>query len=224
MEISASLLNVEYNSNENNEATYRDTFGRLEMARVDYFHIDVMDGKFVEKNTVEQMQAFTSTIKMISSIPLDVHLMVENIKEYVDMFADYEPRIITFQYEAQKENTMEMIEYIKSKGCMVGLAINPDTKIEEIKEFLPYIHNVLIMDVFAGKGGQSFIDETPDKIRELKGYIQENNIDISIEVDGGINYDTAEKVSEAGADIAVVGTFLINSIDYKYTVEELKRK
>ena len=224
MEISASLLNVEYNSNENNEATYRDTFGRLEMARVDYFHIDVMDGKFVEKNTVEQMQAFTSTIKMISSIPLDVHLMVENIKEYVDMFADYEPRIITFQYEAQKENTMEMIEYIKSKGCMVGLAINPDTKIEEIKEFLPYIHNVLIMDVFAGKGGQSFIDETPDKIRELKGYVQENNIDISIEVDGGINYDTAEKVSEAGADIAVVGTFLINSIDYKYTVEELKRK
>ena len=224
MEISASLLNVDYNSNENEEATYRDTFGRLEMARIDYFHIDVMDGEFVEKNTVDKMNAFSSTIKMISSIPLDVHLMVKDIKNYVDMFSDYEPRMITFQYEADKENVKENIEYVKSKGCMVGLAINPDTKIEEIKEYLPYIHNVLIMDVFAGKGGQSFIEDTPEKIKELKEYITENNIDISIEVDGGINYDTAEKVSQAGADIAVVGTFLINAIDYKYTVEELKRK
>lgn len=224
MEISASLLNVEYNSNENNEALYRDTFGRLELARVDYFHIDVMDGEFVEKNTVDKMIAFASTIKMISSIPLDVHIMCKDIKSHVDIFSDYEPRIITFQYEADKEHVLENINYIKEKGIMVGLAINPDTKVEEIKEFLPYIHNVLVMDVFAGKGGQSFIEETPEKIKELKDYITENNIDISIEVDGGINYDTAEKVSEAGADIAVVGTFLINAIDYKYTVEELKRK
>ena len=223
MEVSASLLNVK-------EEGAITTFYRLEMAHTDYFHIDVMDGKFVEDNTIEKMKEYADNLKNVTNIPLDIHIMCKNVKEYVDMFASCEPRIINFHLEAfEKENNVndteiyEMIKYIKSSNCKVGIAINPETDIETVYKFLPVIHNVLVMSVHPGKGGQKFIDETVNKIKKLKDYIENNHLENEIEVDGGINIETAKEVSEAGANMVSVGSYLINSKDYKYTISEMQK-
>lgn len=215
MEISTSLLNVK-------EENPVQIFYNLESAKTDYIHIDAMDGEFVENDTMERMKGYADCLKNISSMPLDVHLMVSDVKKYVDMFASDNPNIISFHIEAV-DNVMDMINYIKNENCKVGIAISPETDIERVYEFLPYIHLVLIMSVYPGKGGQKFMDETILKIEKLKKYIEQNNLENEIEVDGGINDENIEKIKNAGADIAVVGTFIINSKDYKYTISNLKK-
>lgn len=218
MEVSASLLNVD-------ESSAISTFYRIEVAHTDYFHIDVMDGEFVTNNTVDLMKQYADNLKNITSIPLDVHLMCKDVKKFVDMFAPCMPRIINFHIEACSghDEIIDLIKYIKDSGSMVGIAVNPDTDISSIFEYLPYIHNCLVMSVVPGKGGQRFIENSVDKIRTLRSYIDENNLDNEIEVDGGINQDTAIKVSEAGADIVAVGSYLIDSKDYKYTINEIQK-
>ena len=201
------------------------TFFALEIAKTDYFHIDVMDGKFVQNNTQEKMFEYASYIKRISNLPLDIHLMVENVKEVADEFLAVEPNIITFHYEAckDKKEVFDNIKYIKENNCKVGLAIKPDTKIEEILEFLPYIHMCLVMTVEPGKGGQKLIEHTLDKIKELKEYIEKNDIDIDIEADGGINLATVESVKKAGANVLVSGSAILMAKDYKVIIDELKK-
>ena len=201
------------------------TFFALEIAKTDYFHIDVMDGKFVQNNTQEKMFEYASYIKRISNLPLDIHLMVENVKEVADEFLAVEPNIITFHYEAckDKKEVFDNIKYIKENNCKVGLAIKPDTKIEEILEFLPYIHMCLVMTVEPGKGGQKLIENTLDKIKELKEYIEKNDIDIDIEADGGINLATVESVKKAGANVLVSGSAILMAKDYKVIIDELKK-
>ena len=115
-----------------------------------------------------------------------------------------------------------LIKYIKEQDCKVGIAVNPETDITEIYDLIPLVHNVMIMTVEPGKGGQTFITDMTKKIAKLKSYITDNNLDTEIEVDGGINLDNIQEVKNAGADIAVVGTFLINSKDYKDTINKLK--
>ena len=117
---------------------------------------------------------------------------------------------------------MEMIDYIKAEGSKVGLAINPETDIKELYKFLPYIHTVLVMTVKPGYGGQEFMEECVAKIAELKKYIDDNNLENEIEVDGGINFDTIIKCKDAGAERAVVGSFLANAKDINYTMNKLK--
>lgn len=197
----------------------------LEVAHTDYFHIDVMDGKFVKNNTQEKMLDYASAIKQISNIPLEIHLMVENVKENIDDYISLEPNIITFQIEALKseEEILEMIKYIKENNIRVGLAIKPNTSIEEIYKFLPYIHQILIMTVEPGEGGQELIPETILKVETLKKYVEKNNIEIDIEVDGGINSENSKKLQSVGVNILVVGTYIINSKDYKKTIIELKK-
>ena len=216
VEISTSILSVKEESIKK--------FYDLEVAHTDYFHIDVMDGKFVTNNTSQLMNEYVNQIKQISNIPLDVHLMVSNVREYLDEYIPVNPNIITFHYEAVKnsEEIMSLINYIKENNIKVGLSVKPDTKIEEIYEFLPYIHMVLVMTVEPGKGGQKLIEETLNKIKQLKQYIQKNNIELDIEADGGINLETIKKVKEAGIDIAVVGSGIINTEDYKETIKQLK--
>ena len=216
MEVSASILSVK-------EEESVHTFYRLEIAKIDYFHIDVMDGEFVERNSQEEMKKYADNLKNITNIPLDVHLMVEDVKKYVDIFSPNEPRCITFHYEAVKDKTkiMDVINYIKQYS-KVGLSIKPETKIEEIYDFLPYVHNILIMTVEPGKGGQELIPETIEKIKTLKKYIEENNLETEIEADGGINLSNINELKNAGVDIAVVGTALIGAKDYKYMVNKLK--
>lgn len=216
MEISASLLSVK-------EEESVHTFYRLELAHVDYYHIDVMDGKFVKKDTSELMKIYADNLKNITNIPLDVHLMVEDVKKYVDIFSSDDPKSITFHLEAtkSKEEVLDLIKYIKQYS-KVGISIKPNTKLEDIYEYLHLVHSVLIMTVEPGEGGQKLIPDTIEKIRKLKEYIIKNGLDTEIEADGGIGLDNIEKLKSAGIDIAVVGTSLISAKDYKYTVNQLK--
>ncbi len=217
VEISTSILSVK-----KGEETA--TFFELETAKTDYFHIDVMDGKFVEKNTYQKMLENASYIKRISSLPLDVHLMVEDVKTAIDDFLAVEPNIITFHLEAckNKEDIYNMIEYIKKNNCRVGISVKPNTNIEEVFEFLPYIHMCLVMTVEPGKGGQTFLTDMLEKIKKLKEYIKEKKLDVDIEVDGGINLKTAPEVKKAGANILVAGTAIIMSNNFKTIIDELK--
>ena len=218
VEVSTSILNVE-------KGKEAETFVKLEKAKTDYFHIDVMDGKFVKKNTYDKMFSYSSYIKRISNLPLDVHLMVEDVKTAVDEFLVVEPNIITFHLEAfkEKEEIKNMINYIKQNNCKVGISIKPETKLEEVYEFLPYVHLCLIMTVEPGKGGQTYLKEMTKKVSDLKKYVDENNLEIDIEVDGGINLVTAEEVKKAGANILVSGTAILLAKDYKEIIDELKK-
>ncbi len=216
-EISASMLTLK------KENAIR-TMYNLEAGKIDYFHIDVMDGKFVEKNTLEVMKDYALTVSHISNLGLDVHLMVNNIKEFIDEYLMLSPKIITFHIEAtnNEEEVMDIIKYIKDNGSRVGIAISPKTNINEIKKYLKYVHLVLIMTVEPGKGGQKLIPETLKKVSELKKYIESNNIDIDIEVDGGINDITAKQAIDAGANILVVGNYLTSSENISEDIKKLK--
>ena len=218
VEVSTSILSVK-------KGEESATFFELEAAKTDYFHIDVMDGKFVEKNTYEKMLESASYIKRISNLPLDIHLMVEDVKEAINDFIAVEPNIITFHYEAckDKQEVYDLIKYIKENNCKVGIAVKPNTKVEEIFEFLPYIHMCLIMTVEPGKGGQTLITDMVEKIEKLKEYVDNNNIEIDIEADGGINLKTAPIIKEAGANVLVSGTAIVMAKDFKPIIEELKK-
>ena len=152
VEISTSILSMI-------KGKESETIFALEKAKTDYFHIDVMDGKFVEKDTYEYMLNVSSYIKRISNLPMDVHLMIEDVKKGVEDFGAVEPNIITFHLEACKsdEEVMENIELIKSFNSKVGISIKPNTNIEEVYKFLPYVHMCLIMTVEPGKVGQTLI-------------------------------------------------------------------
>ena len=217
VEVSASLLSVE-----NIESTK--LFLDLETAKIDYFHIDVMDGKFVEKNTVEQMYENASSIALVSSIGMDVHLMVKDVDRYVEDYLPFNPKIITFHIEAVKDENdiLRTINKIKDSGSRVGIAINPDTDIEKIKPYLDKIHVAFVMTVYPGKGGQKLIPETLDKVSKLKKYIFENDLDTEIEVDGGINDLTYKDAIDAGADIIAVGSYLVFSDNFSETVKKIK--
>lgn len=219
IDISASVLNVE-------EENAIHTFYNLETSKINYFHIDAMDGKFVENNNLDLMKDYSLTIKQISNLGLDVHLMVENPEAVVEDFSLYAPDIITFHIESTKteERTKKLIEFIKSEGIKVGIAISPDTSIDEIKPYLKYIHLVLVMTVVPGKGGQKLIPETLNKVRFLKEYVYQNNIDIDIEVDGGINDLTSKDAIEAGANMLVAGMYILKSENMNEAVKKLREE
>ena len=218
VEISTSILSMK----KGEEAK---TILGLEKAKTDYIHIDVMDGKFVEKNTYKTMLENSSYVRRISNMPLDVHLMVENLDESIDDFLSVEPNIITFHYEAckDKEEVMKYIQKIKENNCKVGISVKPETNIEEIYEFLPYIHMVLVMTVEPGKGGQTLLTDMVNKIAKLKKYVDDNNIEIDIEADGGINLNTVDAVKDAGANVLVSGIAILIAKDYKTIIDELRK-
>ena len=217
MEISTSILNVK-------KENCIQTFYNLETAGTDYFHIDVMDGEFVENNTVELMTEYAEYLNNITNVPLDVHLMVKDVMSFIKSFMVFEPRIITVHYESakNKEELMKWINYIKENNSKVGISIKPNTSIEKIYDILPFIHTVLVMTVEPGKGGQKLIPETIGKIKNLRKYINENNLEVDIETDGGINLDNIEEIKDAGIDIAVAGTCIIESKNFKETINMLK--
>jgi len=217
VEVSTSLLSVK-------KENIIQTIYNLEVAGTNYFHIDVMDGKFVEENTSELMNEYCEYLNTISNTPIDVHLMVQDVESYIKNYLIYNPNIITLHYETIKEKNkiMELIKYVKQNNCKIGISIKPETKIEEIYEFLPYIHLVLIMTVEPGKGGQKLIPETIEKIKALKNYLDLKNLEIDIEADGGINIENVQQLKDAGTNIVVVGTSIINSENYKDTIQKLK--
>ena len=217
MEVSTSILSVKKDD-------CIQTFYNLETAGTDYFHIDVMDGRFVENNTVDLMTEYSEYLNSITNIPLDVHLMVEDVMSYIKSFLSFEPRNITVHYEAAKneKELLEWLSFIKENNCKAGISVKPNTPIKEIYGILPYVHTVLVMTVEPGKGGQELIPSTIERIKTLKEYIDTQGLEIDIEADGGINLDNVQSLKEAGCDIIVAGTSIISSNDFKETISKLK--
>lgn len=217
VDISTSLLNAEKDK-------VIHTIYELEEAKTNYFHIDVMDGEFVKNNTHDTMLEYCEYLDNITKVPLDVHLMVKDVKNFIDSYLIFNPNILTFHYEAckDKEEVLELIKYVKEKGRRVGISIKPNTKVEDIYEILPYVHLVLVMTVEPGEGGQELIKSTVDKIKQLKEYREENNYNFDIEADGGINVENSQELIEAGADILVCGSAILKSDNYVETIRRLK--
>lgn len=217
VEVSTSVLSVK-------QGEEVPVFLALEKAKTDYFHIDVMDGKFVEKNTYSEMLSYAQTIKRISNLPLDVHFMVKDVEQAIDDFSAVCPNQMTFHYEVSKtpEEILARIQKIKECHAKVGLSVKPETNVEEIYPYLPYIHTVLIMTVEPGKGGQTLLTDMVEKIKQLKRYCSQEEIEIDIEVDGGINLRTAPLVKQAGANILVAGTAILMANNYQTIIQELK--
>lgn len=218
IEISTSILNMI-------KGKESETIFGLEKAKTDYFHIDVMDGKFVKNDTYNNMLNLSSYIKRISNLPMDVHLMVEDVKKGINDFSSIEPNIITFHFEACKNENevMECINLIKQNNSKVGISVKPNTPIESVYKYLPFVHMCLVMTVEPGKGGQTLLSEMLDKIKELKKFIDENKLEIDIEADGGINLKTCDDVKNAGANVLVSGTAILMAKDYKEIIDELKK-
>lgn len=217
VEVSVSILNVK-------DDKAIQTLYNLETAGVNYFHIDVMDGKFVKNDTTNKMLEFSEYLNQISNLPLDVHLMVEDVESYIKSFAIFEPNIMTFHLEAakRKEEIFKWIKLLNENNIRVGISIKPNTKVEDIYDYLPFVHLVLVMTVEPGEGGQKLLTDTIEKIKELKKYINENNLEVDIEADGGINTENAEIVKQAGANILVSGSAIVKATDYKEVVNKLK--
>ena len=208
--ISPSILSADF-------ANLQSEVEELEKAGADWIHVDVMDGHFVPNLTIGA--PVVKAIKPHTNIPLDVHLMIENPQNYVDDFVKAGSNIITFHYEATKELTEDVISHIKSQDVLVGLSIKPKTRPEEILEYLLMVDMVLIMTVEPGFGGQSFIKECAEKIPVIKQNAPENLI---IQVDGGINDQTAKTCKELGANSLVAGSYIFKSPDMEDAIKSLR--
>ena len=191
-------------------------------AGADWIHFDVMDNHFVPNLTVGPMVC-ESLRKNDINCPIDVHLMVEPVDDLIKMFADSGATSITFHPEASKdpEKSLELIENL---GCKPGLVLNPDVSLNVLKPFLKDLYMVLLMSVFPGFGGQKFIPEVVEKIKQLNEIKKRRNLSFDIEVDGGINFENSKSVISAGANILVSGTtiFKENNGNIKKNIETLK--
>lgn len=194
----------------------RKNIKKLDKMNIDYFHIDIMDGIFVENTTWKYKEV--SKILKHTKTKKDVHLMVKEPKKYIDEYIKMKPEIITFHYETTK-NHVELINYIKENNIKAGISIKPNTKVEEIENLLKYVDLVLVMSVEPGKGGQKYIENSTNKINELYKLREENNYNYLIEVDGGINNETKEFAKNA--DILVVGSYITNN-NYEEKINEMK--
>ena len=196
---------------------------RLEKGGADMIHVDVMDGHFVPNLTIGP--PVIKALRNQSSLKFDVHLMISPVHEYIDAYADAGADIITIHPEAT-DNLENSIKKIKEKNKKVGVSLNPESKVDLILHLLDQIDLVLIMSVNPGFGGQKFMPEVLDKIKNLKRIKQKKNLDFDIEIDGGINFDNCKSVIEAGANILVSGTtiFKSNDGDIKKNINLLKLK
>lgn len=192
----------------------------VELAGADYIHVDVMDGHFVPNITIGPL--IVEAIKPVTNLPLDVHLMIENPDQYIRIFAEKGASIITVHQEACP-HLHRTIHLIKDMNVKAGVVINPATPIEMIKEILPYVDLVLIMTVNPGFGGQSFIHEMIPKIKAISELKEKNNYHYEIEVDGGVNIETAKLCTDVGADVLVAGSAIFNQKDRKKAIEDLRK-
>ncbi len=174
----------------------------------DLIHVDVMDGVYVPNITFGM--PMVSAIKPYSSVPLDVHLMITEPEKYVGSFVDSGADIVTFHPEASKD-VKKGLDIIKSKGAKCGLVLNPDKPLDLVYPYLAEIDMVLLMSVFPGFGGQKFIESVLDKAKVLKEYIDKNNLNVDIEIDGGVSSKNAEQVRNSGVNILVAGSAVFKS-------------
>lgn len=183
----------------------------VEQAGADVIHLDVMDGVFVPNITFGIKMV--ADVRRITSLPLDCHLMIVHPEKYVKDFAKAGADYITVHYEACGENLKDTLLFIKENNVKCGLVINPDTSVEKVENLIPLCDMVLVMSVFPGFGGQKFIADVLDKCRAIRKIIDENNLDCLLEIDGGINADTAKSAREAGCDVLVAGSAVFGASD-----------
>lgn len=189
---------------------------KLNETDTDYIHVDIMDGKFVKKKTMPFKEM--RNIYKYTSKRLDVHLMVKNPKKYIKDYASLNTEYITIHIET--DDILKNLELIKKYGIKCGLAIKPNTEIKELVPYLPLLDLILVMSVEPGEGGQKFIDNTEDKIKELKVLLKEYKSKALINVDGGINKDTKDKCMNA--DILVVGSYVVLADDFQKRIDEVR--
>ena len=214
IQISPSILSADF-SQLGNEIK------RLEDGGADMIHVDVMDGHFVPNLTIGP--PVIKALRNYTKLPFDVHLMIAPVHKYIKNYAEAGADIITIHPEAT-DNLKESINHIRELGKKVGVSLNPNTKIDIIKEFFSEINLILIMSVHPGFGGQKFMPEVLVKIKELKKIKDKQNFNFDIEVDGGINFDNSKLAIEAGANILVSGTtiFKNNNGNIKKNIDTLK--
>lgn len=195
------------------------TLAELNDTDVDFIHVDVMDGKYVENKSLpfkEMRHIYKFTNKR-----LDVHLMVESPSKYISDYASLNTEYITIHLDTI-ENTLSNLKQIKSYGIKTGIALNPDDKVEALIPYLPYIDLILVMGVIPGKGGQKFIDKTIDKLKELKVLKKEyKDFKFKISVDGGVNNIVVKKIYNL-TDIIVSGNYITSSIDFQKQINSLR--
>lgn len=198
-------------------------FKELEELNIDMLHCDVMDGEFVEDKTINYLDV--AKINAISTIVLDVHLMVANPKKQVASYREAGANILTVHYEAFKDekDLIKMLKLIKKYNMLAGLSIKPQTTIEQIYHLLPLVDLVLVMSVEPGKSGQKFMTGSLSKISKLRQIIKKQNLYCLIEVDGGINDTLAKDLISSGADILVVGSFIFNAVNKLDAINALKK-
>lgn len=206
--ISPSILSADF-------ANLKDDIKRVE-PYVPWLHIDIMDGHFVPNISIGV--PVVKSIRKITNLFLDTHLMIENPIKYIDAFADAGSDLITFHYEATLNETIKTIEKIKSRGLKVGLSIKPKTSVDEIKKYIDIVDMILIMTVEPGFGGQKFMEDCAKKITEIKNI----NKNVLIQIDGGINDKTAKICNDLGANSLVAGSYIYNAENIKTAIESIK--
>ncbi|MGD6879433.1 ribulose-phosphate 3-epimerase [Bacillus infantis] len=191
----------------------------VERGGADYIHVDVMDGHFVPNITIGPL--IVEAVRPITKLPLDVHLMIENPDQYIEAFAKAGADYITVHAEASR-HLHRTIHLIKSYGVKAGVVLNPATPAEALKHIIQDIDMVLLMTVNPGFGGQKFISSVLPKIRQVKEMAAEQGLDLEIEVDGGVNEETAKLCIEAGANVLVAGSAVYNQKDRAKAIAALR--
>ena len=215
IQISPSILSADFSK-------LGDDIKRLEDNGADMIHVDVMDGHFVPNLTIGP--PVIKSLRKYTSLPFDVHLMIDPVHKYIKDYSDAGADIITFHPEAT-ENISETINLIKSLNKKVGISLNPNTEIKAAEEYLDKVYLILIMSVYPGFGGQKFITDVVQKIKDLDKIRNDRKLNFKIEIDGGINFETSKIAIEAGVDILVSGTtvFKENNGDLKKNIKILKQ-
>lgn len=212
IKIAPSILSADF-------ACLGDEIKAIDAGGADYVHVDVMDGHFVPNITIGPL--IVDAIRPVTSLPLDVHLMIENPDQYIPAFADAGADIIVVHAEAST-HLHRTVQLIKSLGKKAGVSLNPATSLSALDMILPDIDLALLMTVNPGFGGQSFIENCLPKITALRQRIDELGKDIELQVDGGVKIDNIEKIAAAGANVFVAGSAVFGTDDYAATIAALK--